>query len=175
MTFAITIRQTKEADIPALQAIEISASKAFLTIEGLGSFADDSCATRDQHLSAIEPKTSWAAETPDGQPTGFLAAIPEDKALHIYEVSVHCDFQKHGIGRALMMHAEAHARSLGLREMTLTTFSHVPWNAPFYETLGFEIQPETKCGPRLLDLLRKERVSGLPAPDKRCAMKKALR
>lgn len=174
MTSAFTIRLTTENDIPALQRVEISASAAFLVIESLGSFAEGNCATREQHLSAIEPQTSWLAELPDGEPVGFLAARPEETALHIYEISVHIDHQKRGVGRALIVHAENHARSLGLSELTLTTFKHVPWNAPFYESLGFEIRPEAECGQRLSSLIQGERSAGLPAPEMRCAMRKVL-
>jgi hypothetical protein len=74
----LKIRQTRQSDISALQAVEISASRAFLEIEGLETFADYNCATEEQHLTAIEPGTSWTAETDDGQQIGFLAAIPED-------------------------------------------------------------------------------------------------
>ncbi len=154
--------------------MEISASKLFLTIEGLDTFADDSCATEEQHMSAIEPGTSWTAETDDGQQIGFLAAIPEDTALHIYEISVHSDCQKKGVGKALMERAEAHARALGLSEMTLTTFRHVPWNAPFYERLGFQVLKLEECGTRLGGILAEELGRGLPMPEQRCAMRKTL-
>ncbi len=175
MEFAeVKIRPTKKSDIKALQAVEISASKAFLSIEGLAAFADDNCATKEQHLSAIEPETSWLAETGDGKPVGFLAAIPEEGTLHIYEISVHLDYQKRGIGRSLMAHAEEHAKSLGLAGMTLTTYRHVPWNAPFYEELGFCILTPEAYGPRLAGILAEEISSGVPVPEHRCAMRKQL-
>ncbi len=154
--------------------MEISASRAFLEIEGLETFADGSCATEEQHLSAIEPGTSWTAETDDGKQVGFLAAIPEDTALHVYEISVHSDCQKKGIGKALMEHAETHARALELSELTLTTFRHVPWNAPFYERLGFQILKLDDCDARLGSILAEELGRGLPLPEHRCAMRKTL-
>lgn len=168
------IRPTKETDIERLQVVEISASKAFLAIDGLQSLGEDSCATREQHLAAIASGTSWTAET-GGNITGFLAAAPVGSALHVDEISVHADYQKRGIGRALMEHAETHARSRGLLEMTLTTYRHVIWNAPFYESLGFQILAEKDLGERLANVLANERALGLPAPEKRCAMQKRLR
>jgi GNAT superfamily N-acetyltransferase len=170
----LKIRQTRQSDISVLQAVEISASRAFLEIEGLETFADYNCATEEQHLTAIEPGTSWTAETDDGQQIGFLAAIPEDTALHVYEISVHSDHQKQGIGKALMEHAEAHAKELDLTEMTLTTFRHVPWNAPFYEQLGFQILKTEECDARLGSILAEELGRGLPLPEQRCAMRKTL-
>lgn len=175
MASTFNIRSTAEIDVAALQAVEISASQAFKAIDGLASFAGSSCATMDQHRPAIEAQTSWLAETVDGNPVGFLAALPEDSVLHIFETSVHYDHQKQGIGQALLAHAEEHARSRGLSELTLTTFRHVPWNAPFYEKLGFEILADEDCEPRLLKLVQDERSAGLPFPEKRCAMRKILR
>ena len=175
MASTFKIRKTVESDVANLQAVEISASQAFRAIDGLASFADGSCATKDQHCRTIAAQTSWLAETKDGKPVGFLAALPEDGALHIYEISVHFDHQKQGIGQALLAHAEEQARSRGLSELTLTTFSHVPWNAPFYEKLGFDVLADKDCEPRLLKLVQDERSAGLPFPEKRCAMRKVLK
>lgn len=172
MTF--TIRLASPADIIALQRIEISASQAFASIPGLEAFADDSCMSDAQHMSAITPQTNWIAETSDGTAAGFLAALAEEDVLHVYELSVHFEHQKQGIGAHLMNHAEAWAKTEGLKGLTLTTYQHVPWNAPFYERLGFQILPDRACGPRLAKLLDGERSSGLPFPEKRCAMRKDL-
>ncbi|RUQ46321.1 GNAT family N-acetyltransferase, partial [Corynebacterium pseudodiphtheriticum] len=49
--------------------------------------------------------------------------------------------------------------------VTLTTFKHVPWNAPFYTRLGFK--PETD--PRLAQILADEYAHGFE-PGSRCAM-----
>jgi GNAT superfamily N-acetyltransferase len=168
------IRPAQEADIEALQAIEISASKAFLTVEGLSSFANDSCMSAEQHLSAIRPGTSWLAESANGDPAGFLAARREETALHIYEISVHLDHQKQGIGAALINRAEKEARALGLQELTLTTYRHVPWNAPFYQKHGFQVLAPEETDRRLAAILSEELGHGLPFPENRCAMRKIL-
>jgi len=175
MSKDLNIRPTSEDDIAALQDIEISAGKAFLKIDGLQSLGADSCAAQEQHLAAIATQTSWIAEVRGRAAAGFLAGSPVGSSLHVDEISVRSDYQKQGIGRALMEHAEAQARWLGLSELTLTTFRHVNWNAPFYEKLGFQILSEEDLCERLAGILAMERALGLPAPEQRCAMQKRLR
>lgn len=58
-----------------------------------------------------------------------------------------------------------HARAQHLRAVTLTTFKHVPWNAPFYRRLGFAIHVD----PRLETILADEYAHGFE-PGSRCAM-----
>lgn len=47
-----------------------------------------------------------------------------------------------GLGRQLLDAAGAWARQQDLTMMTLTTFTDVPWNGPYYARLGFEVVPE---------------------------------
>jgi N-acetylglutamate synthase-like GNAT family acetyltransferase len=74
------------------------------------------------------------------------------------------------VGRQLIACAE-HARKLGLTSLTLTTFRDVPWNAPFYARLGFEIV--TELTPELRQKREEEAAHGL-AYDSRCAMRRHL-
>jgi hypothetical protein len=54
-----------------------------------------------------------------------------------------------------------------LRALTLTTFRHVAWNAPFYARYGFVELPADSDG-RLKAILIRETAHGLP---NRCAMR----
>jgi 8-oxo-dGTP pyrophosphatase MutT (NUDIX family) len=57
--------------------------------------------------------------------------------------------------------------SRGGRSLSLITFADVAWNAPFYESLGFEIvEPPA----RLLPLLERETAAGLPRGGRRVTM-----
>ncbi|HMT34071.1 MAG TPA: hypothetical protein PKA99_15695, partial [Dermatophilaceae bacterium] len=44
---------------------------------------------------------------------------------------------------------------------TLRTFTHVPWNGPYYERLGWRVLPEAECGPQMRALAEHERAIGL--------------
>jgi hypothetical protein len=69
----------------------------------------------------------------------------------------------------LMQAAESFARARNLRSLTLTTFTDVPWNAPWYSRLGFELE---SCDARLSALVLMEVERGLP---RRCGMRKILK
>jgi hypothetical protein len=45
--------------------------------------------------------------------------------------------------------------------LTLTTFTHVPWNAPYYERLGFRPLPEAELTPGLVAIRQNEAAHGL--------------
>ena len=75
-----------------------------------------------------------------------------------------------GIGRRLIDAAIAAARVRGLSAVTLTTFRHVPWNAPYYQRLGFETLAAHQLNQRLAIILKGEVEAGLPG-DRRCAMR----
>jgi len=60
------------------------------------------------------------------------------------------------------------ARCAGVRELTLTTFVDVPWNAPFYARFGFERLHERLLNDRLRGILASEHTHGLEG---RCAMR----
>lgn len=113
---------------------------------------------------------SWLALA-DDRPVGFILAEAHPSSLFIVELSVHLDRQGRGLGRQLIARAAAHARSLGLNSLTLTTFRDVPWNAPFYRRLGFEML--TTLTPELRQKREEETAHGL-AYGSRCAMRLPL-
>ena len=80
--------------------------------------------------------------------------------LHIEQVSVHADSARQGIGRALI--ENVCARAAGRHPaVTLTTFKDVPWNAPYYARLGFQIVTEEELTPGLRRLREQEKARGL--------------
>ena len=71
------------------------------------------------------------------------------------------------------MGGAAWARASGHHAITLTALRHIPWNAPWYQRLGFRVLEETELSQALHDLLREEIRRGLPA-DQRVAMRREL-
>lgn len=120
------------------------------------------------HQAFVEAGGSWVAEGPDGRILGFACARFEDQALHLHEISVRREAQGQGVGRKLLQQVADAARQAGVRELTLTTFADVPWNAPFYARLGFEVIDEGLLDARLQQILAEERAHGLEG---RCAMR----
>jgi len=51
----------------------------------------------------------------------------------------------------------------------MTTYTHLPWNRPFYERHGFVRVPESAC-PRGIVAILDDQRRALPAPHERIAM-----
>lgn len=165
----IEIRQTTGEDVHLLPAIEHSAGESFRDIPGLAWVADSDDMSTENHLEYVKKGTSWVAEA-DGLIVGFLCAEAAGKDLHIWEMAVGCEWQGHGIGRRLTLTAIEHASLHRFKSVTLTTFRDVPWNEPFYRSLGFEIIAGEKLDERLDEILRAEIQKGFPG-SLRCAMR----
>jgi len=103
----------------------------------------------------------WVALDPAGGPIGFALAGTDDDTAHLLELAVHPDHGRRGVGRQLVEVVVAWARDRGRRAVVLTTFAEVPWNAPFYERLGFRRLEATELSPTLARTLREEEAEGL--------------
>ena len=159
------IRLARAQDAGLLPAIEHCAAQAFRSIEDLGWLAEAASISVECHRQWIALSSCWVVVDTHGQLQGFLSAERFGDDLHIHEVSVAQPLQGQGWGRRLVETAIHHARAQQLCAVTLTTFKHVPWNAPFYRRLGFE--PHTHQ--RLENTLADEYAQGF-APGSRCAM-----
>ena len=168
-----TVRLTRKEDVPLLPAIEHSAGQVFRAFPSLAWIADDTVQTAGEHLQFVQSGTSWVAVDIHDRPLGFLTGQVFDQEFHICQVAVHRAQQGHGYGRALIESAIAWAKAQELAAITLTTFREVPWNAPFYTSLGFETLEQAQLCARLLETLRREVEHGLPEAQ-RCAMRLKL-
>ena len=166
----ITVRPTRPGDVTALPAIERAAGERFRDYPELAWLAEGEVISAEQHLDYAERGLSWLALAND-QPVGFILAELHVSSLFIVELSVHLDWQGKGIGRRLIACVAYQARKRGLASLTLTTFRDVPWNAPFYARLGFEMI--TTLTPELREKREEEMAHGL-AYDARCAMRLPL-
>jgi ribosomal protein S18 acetylase RimI-like enzyme len=163
-----TIRFAKAADAGELPQVEKSAGFRFRTIPHLSWLAEGDDMPVARHQMYISQGTEWVALSESGELVGFLAAEIIQLDLHIWEVAVRDDAQGRGIGRRLIEVASAFAVERRLAFLTLTTFSEIPWNAPWYERLGFETVSDDA---RLSAIMESEIARGLPG---RCAMRKKV-
>jgi len=79
-----------------------------------------------------------------------------------------------GVWWALIDTAAAWAAQQHLAALTLTTYAHVPWNAPYYERLGFEVLDEHELTEGLRRVREHEAARGLAAWP-RVTMRRRLR
>lgn len=131
------IRAARPADYPAIQDIERRAGQLFGTV-GMDAIADDdpfSDAELDEYTASGR---AWATtDEADDKPTAYVIVQIVDGMAHIEQVTVDPAYARKGLGAALIEHVDSWARGQRLSGLTLTTFVEVPWNAPYYERLGF--------------------------------------
>lgn len=163
-----SIRLARRADAEAIPAIETNAGKLFAQIDGLGSLADAKPVPIKRQQRYARKGHCLVAEISDTV-VGFMTTEPVRRELHIRELSVCPEQQRRGIGAALLHGCLIDARNSGFSAVTLTTFSDVAWNAPFYAKIGFQKVTALDAHPRLAQELTREDEEGLPM-NRRCAM-----
>lgn len=84
-----------------------------------------------------------------------------DNNAHVEQVSVHPDHARQGLGRKLLDTAADWAAQHSLPALTLTTYRDVPWNAPYYERLGFRTLTEAQMTAGLRAIRAHEASRGL--------------
>lgn len=167
------LRKATPADAAIFSDLEQSAGLLFRADREIAWLADADNLPVERYRNIIAAGWSWIAEGGQAQPVAFVAATPEGEELHLWELNVHIEHQRRGIGRALLQRLIAEATAAGIPALTLTTFRDLPWNAPFYRSMGFELLATAQLGPRLAVLLAEEVRMGLPAV-RRCAMRRKL-
>ena len=167
-----TIRPSQASDLPALPGIEEAASALFEGMDLAPSVFDDSTSLEDFE-EAHEDAHLFVAAGPDGSPVGFAFVEIVGDAFHLDELDVHPDHGRRGLGAALVETVCEEARTRGYRCVTLTTFTDVAWNAPFYARLGFEPVPPEDLTPELAALFHAEAERGL-SPDQRTVMRREV-
>lgn len=167
-----TIALARVRDLSALPAIEIAAARL------LSGHAPDSVLTETTSLEALQRAQQlghlWVA-LDDERPVGFAhVTLLEPCHAHLEEIDVHPDYGRQGIGKQLVMTVCSWAARAGYESVTLTTFRAVPFNMPFYESLGFEIIPEGSVSAALRAVVADETQRGLE-PSRRAVMRRRCR
>ncbi|WP_171169526.1 GNAT family N-acetyltransferase [Streptomyces sp. I05A-00742] len=155
----VHLRHPAPAELPLLQDIERAAGLLFHGT-GMAEIAEDEPLPLDRLERYRRDGRAWVADLGDG-PVAYLLADPVDGNLHVEQVSVHPDTARRGIGRALLDHLAAGARAAGIPALTLTTFTDVPWNAPYYERCGFRRLSDDDLTPGLRAIRAREAAHGL--------------
>ncbi len=163
-----SLRLARPDDAEAMPAIERAAAAMFESEPGIGPLDPGDTWQPDELRRLIRKGHSLVTHVGEAM-AGFLVTEPFSRELHLWEMDVHPNFQRRGIGAGLVRACMIDARNSGFRALTLTTFRAVPWNAPFYAQLGFEEIQSLEARPRLAGVLAQEEKNGL-AREQRCAM-----
>jgi GNAT superfamily N-acetyltransferase len=137
----------------------------------MGRFLDDPLSVVELQEFVVGGR-AWVATDAVDVPVAYLLSAVVDAAAHVEQVSVSRACRGGGIGAALIDHLSSTAARDDHRWVTLTTFRDVPWNAPYYERLGFTTVGPAEYGPELAALMEDE-ASRIPGNSPRVAMRRA--
>jgi GNAT superfamily N-acetyltransferase len=170
---SVPIRPPGRDELAALVDIEREAGGLFATV-GMPEIAHDDPGS----VAELEPYQArgraWVAVDNDDRPIAYLVSSVVDGSAHIEQVSVSPAHAGRRIGAALVEHLAGVAAAEGRAALTLTTFRDVPWNAPYYERLGFAVVDPGDQGPELAALVAEE-AERIPGDAPRVAMRRAVR
>lgn len=163
------VRPGTSVDWPVVQDIERRAGERFREV-GMPEIADDDPPTDADLADALEV---LVAIDDAGELVGYAWLEPLGDGVHLEQLSVPPEHGGRGVATALLEAVASWACARGCPEVTLTTFRHVPFNAPFYERRGFAVVPEERWTPAIIDLVAREASHGLD-PDRRVVMQRDL-
>jgi len=103
----------------------------------------------------------WVALDRHDRAIGFAMLEILDGLAHLDEIDVHPDHAMQGIGSRLLQKTIDWAVGEKYPAMTLVTFRHLPWNAPFYERFGFREIERAALSADLRELFQDEAATGL--------------
>lgn len=163
------VRPAVPDDVALLAAIEVAAGARFRAV-GMDAIADDEPLPDDLLRAARDEGRLWVAEL-DGVVVGYALGErvgPAGAQHHLEQVSVVPEAGGHGVGAALVEAVVDWARSAGGGSLTLATFRDLPWNAPWYERLGFAIVADDALDDALRTVRDHEAAVGLDVSARVC-------
>ena len=170
----INIELAGREHLAAIPAIELAASAMFPETDLPAEIRY--LVTEDELLHEAQSEARlWVALTDERTPVGFAMADIIDGGAHVDEMDVMPDFARQGIGTRLVRTLIDWARSCDYPALTLVTFRHLPWNAPFYEKMGFEAMATSEIGGELASLLQEEGKAGIDVHQRVCMKLKLTR
>ena len=90
---------------------------------------------------AIESSASVLVAEVDRRVVGSLIATFDGWRGNMYRITVHPDYRRRGIGRALVKEGEKYLAKLGVKRITALVEEKYPWATAFWSDIGYEIEP----------------------------------
>lgn len=141
------MRRAGPADVTAIHDLTRAAYAKWVPVIGREPkpmAADYARAVRDHRIDLLHI---------GGELVALVETVPQGEHLLIESVAVAPAFQRHGLGRRLVAHAEHLAADLGLREVRLYTNTLFGNNVQLYGKLGYRVdREEPLTGGRLVHM-----------------------
>jgi len=155
--YSITLARPQ--DLASLPAIELAALTLF---DGHGLDDVPALITSEADLANAQERGHLWVALADDVPVGLAQVkVIERNVVHLEELDVHPEHGRRGLGRRLVMAVCDWAAAQGFEAVTLTTFRDIPWNMPFYASLGFSVVPHEDLTLALASILYEESRRGL--------------
>lgn len=167
-----TIVLAQPEHLTVLSHIEQQAASLFHEWNVPDAVIEDTTSLEEFH-AAQAAGLLWVALSPQRHPVGFALVERVGTWLHLEEIDVHPLHGQRGVGAALVETVCAWAWDCGYAQITLTTYRDIPWNAPFYEKLGFAVLGVEELTPELRERVQDEAARGW-GMHPRVVMRKAL-
>jgi GNAT superfamily N-acetyltransferase len=156
------VRAARDDDLPALRSIERAAGRSFARL-GMTLVAEDEPPPIEELGAYHREGRAWVRTDGDDRPVAYLLGDEVDGCAHLEQVTVHPDWAHRRLGQQLLERLRAWATERHLPAITLTTFTDVPWNGPYYQRLGFRVVDEAQLTPGLRRIRSSEADRGLDA------------
>ncbi len=154
------IKAASRQQIAAIPGIEIAAATLFAEADLPQSLRFKTTAVCDLRY-ALDHGRLWVAVADNEQVVGYAATDILDAGAHLTEIDVLPAYGKLGIGTRLVNATIEWARNAGFPSLTLITFSHLDWNAPFYAKIGFQLVAAAEYGEDVAGQLKEEQEAGI--------------
>ncbi len=154
------IQLARADDIPLLDVIEAAAG----TIFPPGSIPENILAERVPHdlfMEAMRKGRLLVVVDSTQPPVGFAFWQEVAGCALLALVEVDPQHGQQGLGAALVSRIINQVVQAGFPYLYLTTFANVPWNAPFYQKLGFVILNDAEQPGFIKEILLDEQGRGL--------------
>jgi GNAT superfamily N-acetyltransferase len=166
-----TIRAPRSEELEQLREIERAAGQLFAEV-GLADVASHEPESVEALAEYVCEGRAWVVAD-DDVPVAYAIVDIVDGLAHLEQLSVLPNHGRKGLGSALLEHVCDWAEKQQFDAVTLTTFTDIPWNAPFYAKKGFRVLDDSEVGPELRDLRAHEAEHGLD-PARRVCMRRDI-
>ena len=148
-----SIRAANSGDIARMIAADIAASELFRPTGLIFDMPDiPDGVPADTLRSAIKDDLLLACETGDITVGFALLSVRGNTDFYLDQLSVDPAHGRKGVGSALVKACFEWTERHGFEEIFLSTFRDLPWNGPFYKSLGFRELPRRRLKDWMLEI-----------------------
>lgn len=157
---SVSIRTATGRDLAAIPGIELAAAGMF-SEQDLPHGIRYRVTTPEDLRAALDDNRLWVAVGSGDKVVGFAMVNIVDGQAYLDEIDVLPDFGRRGIGARLVGTVADWARNCAYETLSLVTFRHLRWNAPFYAKLGFSTLDSSEHGREVSGLIQEEGRAGI--------------